>query len=63
MKIFGNTLLETPDPDDIIKNSLRICYRPYPRYQNFIKQIKNEGWHYVGDIQIYSRENTARWNM
>ena len=45
---------DSPDPDDIIKDSLRICYKPYSRYQNFVKQIKNEGWNYVGDVQTYS---------
>ena len=45
---------DIPDPDDIIKDSLRVCYKPYSRYQNFVKQIKNEGWNYVGDVQSYS---------
>lgn len=51
---------DVPDPDDIIKDSLRICYKPYSRYQNFVKQIKNEGWNYVGDVQSYSMNNLNR---
>ena len=25
--------------------------KPYSRYQNFVKQITNKEWHYVGDVQ------------
>lgn len=51
---------DIPDPDDIIKDSLRVCYKPYSRYQNYVKQIKNEGWNYVGDVQSYSVNNLDR---
>jgi len=44
----------SPDPDDIIKDSLRVCYKPYSRYKNFVEQITKEGWNYVGDIQSYA---------
>lgn len=44
----------SPDPDDIIKDSLRICYKPYSRYKNFVAHITKEGWNYVGDMQSYA---------
>lgn len=50
---------DIPDPDDVIKDSLRVCYRHYSRYQNYVKQIKNEGWNYVGDVQSYSMTNLS----
>lgn len=40
--------------ESTIKDSLSIYYKPYSRYQNFVKQIKTEGWNYVGDMQTYS---------
>ena len=42
------------DRDDIIKDSLRVCYKPYSRYKNFVEQITKEGWNYIGDIQSYT---------
>ena len=48
---------EGQDPDDIIKDSLRVCYKPYSRYQNFVKQITSEEWHYAGDMQTHSLGN------
>ena len=40
-------------PDDIIKDSLRAGDKPYSRYQNFVKQIIEKEWHYVGDISHF----------
>lgn len=50
---------DSQDFDDIIKDSLRVCYRPYSRYQNFVKQITEKEWNYVGDVQTYSLNNLS----
>ena len=49
------------DPDDITKDSLRICYKPYSRYRNFVEQIMDKEWHYVGDMQTYSLNSLSSY--
>ncbi len=56
MKITGINKRQISMAFDIknIKNKKEPYYQSYSRYQNFVKQIKNEGWNYIGDIQKYN---------